>query len=185
MALTQSQMTAAVADRAEMSMADARRALAALDEIALEELGNAQKVRIGGLVQLTVRVKPAQKASGAQPGDRRGDRRSGQAGKRRCPCAAARESQGGASVGAEGAAAARGDKRTRPALAPPGRGTKLLPAVRSPFCRTSVEWQQREVGPQDRQQESDASRDERRHLGESPRAAWRSERNRAGRRAVR
>jgi hypothetical protein len=27
----------------------------------LEELGNAQKVRIGGLVQLTVRVKPAQK----------------------------------------------------------------------------------------------------------------------------
>ena len=28
----------------------------------LEELGNAQKVRIGGLVQLTVRVKPAQKA---------------------------------------------------------------------------------------------------------------------------
>jgi hypothetical protein len=27
----------------------------------LEELGNAQKVRVGGLVQLTVRVKPAQK----------------------------------------------------------------------------------------------------------------------------
>jgi Bacterial DNA-binding protein len=30
--------------------------------IVLEELGNAQKVRIGGLLQLTVRVKPAQKA---------------------------------------------------------------------------------------------------------------------------
>jgi DNA-binding protein HU-beta len=60
-ALTQSQMIAAVADRAEMSKADAKRALAALDEIVLEELGNAQKVRIGGLVQLTVRVKPAQK----------------------------------------------------------------------------------------------------------------------------
>jgi len=29
--------------------------------VVLEELGNAQKVRIGGLVQLTVRVKPAQK----------------------------------------------------------------------------------------------------------------------------
>ncbi len=28
----------------------------------LDQLGNAQKVRIGGLVQLTVRVKPAQKA---------------------------------------------------------------------------------------------------------------------------
>ena len=61
MPLTQSQMIAAVADRAEMSRAEARRALAALDEIVLEELGNAQKVRIGGLVQLTVRVKPAQK----------------------------------------------------------------------------------------------------------------------------
>ena len=61
MALTQSQMIAAVADRAEMSRADAKRALAALDDIVLEELGNAQKVRIGGLVQLTVRVKPAQK----------------------------------------------------------------------------------------------------------------------------
>ena len=61
MALTQSQMVGAVADRAEMSRADAKRALAALDEIVLEELGNAEKVRIGGLVQLTVRVKPAQK----------------------------------------------------------------------------------------------------------------------------
>ena len=68
MALTQSQMIAAVADRAEMSRADAKRALGALDEIVLEELGNAQKIRIGGLVQLTVRVKPAQKnARGATP----------------------------------------------------------------------------------------------------------------------
>jgi DNA-binding protein HU-beta len=47
--------------RAEMSKAEAKRALDALDEIILEELGNAQKVRVGGLVQLTVRVKPAQK----------------------------------------------------------------------------------------------------------------------------
>jgi DNA-binding protein HU-beta len=60
-ALTQSQMVAAVADRADMSRADAKRALGALDEIVLEELGNAQKVRLGGLVQLTVRVKPATK----------------------------------------------------------------------------------------------------------------------------
>jgi DNA-binding protein HU-beta len=60
-ALTQSQMVAAVADRADMSRADAKRALDALDEIVLEELGNAQKVRLGGLVQLTVRVKPATK----------------------------------------------------------------------------------------------------------------------------
>jgi len=55
-------LVAAVADRAELSKSDAKRALTALDEIVLEELGNAQKVRIGGLVQLTVRVKPAQKA---------------------------------------------------------------------------------------------------------------------------
>ena len=68
MALTQSQMIAAVADRAEMSKADAKRALNALDEIILEELGNAQKVRIGGLVQLTVRVKPAtKKRTGRNP----------------------------------------------------------------------------------------------------------------------
>jgi DNA-binding protein HU-beta len=59
--LTQTQLVAAVAERADMSRSDAKRALAALDEIVLEELGNAQKVRIGGLVQLTVRVKPAQK----------------------------------------------------------------------------------------------------------------------------
>ena len=62
MALTQTQLATAVADRAGLSKNDAKRALTALDEIVLEELGNAQKVRIGGLVQMTVRVKPAQKA---------------------------------------------------------------------------------------------------------------------------
>jgi DNA-binding protein HU-beta len=60
--LTQTQLATAVAERADMSRNEAKRALVALDEIVLEELGNAQKVRIGGLVQLTVRVKPAQKA---------------------------------------------------------------------------------------------------------------------------
>ena len=62
MPLTQIQLASAVADRAQLSKADAKRALAALDEVVLDELGNAQKVRIGGLVQLTVRVRPAQKA---------------------------------------------------------------------------------------------------------------------------
>ena len=62
MALTQSQLVSAVAERAELNKNDAKRALAALDDIVLEELGNPQKVRVGGLVQLTVRVKPAQKA---------------------------------------------------------------------------------------------------------------------------
>ncbi len=62
MPLTQSQLVTAVADRAELSKGDAKRALAALDEVVLGELADAQKVKIGGLVQLTVRVKPAQKA---------------------------------------------------------------------------------------------------------------------------
>ncbi|MGA2929757.1 MAG: HU family DNA-binding protein [Solirubrobacteraceae bacterium] len=61
MPLTQTQLAAAVADRAGLSNADAKRVIGALEEVVLEELGNAQKVRIGGLVQLTVRVKPAQK----------------------------------------------------------------------------------------------------------------------------
>ena len=61
MPLTQTQLVGAVADRAEISRAEAKRLLGVIEEIVLEELGNAQKVRIGGLVQLTVRVKPAQK----------------------------------------------------------------------------------------------------------------------------
>ena len=61
MSLTQTQLASAVADRAELSNTDAKRALAALEEIVLEQLADAETVRIGGLVQLTVRVKPAQK----------------------------------------------------------------------------------------------------------------------------
>ena len=60
--LTQTQLASAVADRAEITRSEAKRLLGVLEEIVLEKLGNAQKVRLGGLVQLTVRVKPAQKA---------------------------------------------------------------------------------------------------------------------------
>ena len=60
MALTQTQLAQEVADRAEVSRADAKRVLTALEEVVLEELGNAEKVKIGGVVQLAVRVKPAQ-----------------------------------------------------------------------------------------------------------------------------
>ena len=45
-----------------MSKADAKIVLDAFEEIVLEEIGNAEKVRIGGLVQLTVKLKPATKA---------------------------------------------------------------------------------------------------------------------------
>lgn len=62
MALTQSQLVTEVAERSELSKNDAKRALDALDEVVREQIGNAEKVRIGGLVQLTVRLKPATKA---------------------------------------------------------------------------------------------------------------------------
>jgi DNA-binding protein HU-beta len=62
MALTQTQFADAVAERAGITRAEAKRALTALEEVVLDEISNAEKVKIGGLVQLTVRVKPATKA---------------------------------------------------------------------------------------------------------------------------
>ena len=62
MPLTQSQLADAVAERADLSKAEAKRALTALEEVVLDEIGNAQKVKIGSIVQFTVRVKPATKA---------------------------------------------------------------------------------------------------------------------------
>ena len=62
MALTQGQLAAAVAEKADLTKTEAKRALEALEEVVLEELGEAEKVKIGNLVQLTVRVKPATKA---------------------------------------------------------------------------------------------------------------------------
>src|SRR3954449_4731796 len=62
MALTQTQLADAVAERAGLTRADAKKALAALEDVVLTEIGNAEKVKIGSLVQLTVRLKPATKA---------------------------------------------------------------------------------------------------------------------------
>jgi DNA-binding protein HU-beta len=62
MPLTQTQLADAVAERSGLSRAQAKSALSALEEVVLDEIGNAEKVKIGGLVQLTVRVKPATKA---------------------------------------------------------------------------------------------------------------------------
>ena len=62
MPLTQSQLTEAVADRSGLSRAQVRDAFQALEDVVLGEIGNAEKVKIGNLVQLTVRVKPATKA---------------------------------------------------------------------------------------------------------------------------
>lgn len=62
MPLTQMQLAGAVADRAEITRAEAKRVFEALEDVVLDEIANAEKVKIGGLVQLTVRVKPASKA---------------------------------------------------------------------------------------------------------------------------
>jgi nucleoid DNA-binding protein len=60
--LTQTQIADAVADRAGLTRTQAKAALSALEEVVLGEIGNAEKVKIGNLVQLTVRLKPATKA---------------------------------------------------------------------------------------------------------------------------
>src|SRR3954447_4285197 len=61
MPLTQTQLADAVAERAELTRAEAKRALTALEEVVLSEIGEAEKVKVGNLVQLTVRLKPATK----------------------------------------------------------------------------------------------------------------------------
>ena len=65
MPLTQTQLADAVAEKAGLSRADAKKALTALEEVILAEIGNAEKVKIGGVVQLDVRVRPA---SAERPG---------------------------------------------------------------------------------------------------------------------
>ena len=62
MALTQTQLQREVAQRADLSAADVKRVFEALEEVVLDEIGNAQKVKIGNLVQLTVALKAATKA---------------------------------------------------------------------------------------------------------------------------
>jgi len=62
MPLTQSQLVGEVAERAGLTRGDTKAVLEALEEIVLEQLGDAEKVRIGGVVQLAVRVKDATKS---------------------------------------------------------------------------------------------------------------------------
>jgi DNA-binding protein HU-beta len=59
MALTQSQLVGEVAERAGVTKSDAKAVLEALEEVVLGQLAEAEKVRIGGVVQLNVRVKDA------------------------------------------------------------------------------------------------------------------------------
>jgi len=61
MPLTQSQLVAEIAERAGLTKGDTKAVLEALEAVVLEQLGEAEKVRIGGVVQLAVRVKEATK----------------------------------------------------------------------------------------------------------------------------
>ncbi len=61
MALTQSQLVGDIAERTDLTRGNVKAVLEALEDVVLEQLGNAEKVRIGGVVQLTVRVKEATK----------------------------------------------------------------------------------------------------------------------------
>jgi len=60
--LTQTQLADEVAQRAGATRADAKRILTALEEVILDEISNAEKVKIGGVVQVEVRVRAATKA---------------------------------------------------------------------------------------------------------------------------
>jgi nucleoid DNA-binding protein len=60
--LTQTQLADEIATRTDMSRAEAKRALEALEEVVLDQIGEAEKVKIGSVVQLDVRVRPATKA---------------------------------------------------------------------------------------------------------------------------
>src|SRR3954468_24193560 len=68
MPLTQTQLADAVADKSGLSRADAKKAIAALEEVVLDEIGSGEKVKIAGIVQLDVRVRPAtQERPGRNP----------------------------------------------------------------------------------------------------------------------
>lgn len=62
MPLTQTQLADAVAELSGTSRADAKRALEALEEVVLEQIAEGEKVKIGGVVQIEVRLRPATKA---------------------------------------------------------------------------------------------------------------------------
>jgi len=59
--LTQTQLADEIANRSGQSRADAKRVLEALEQVVLDQISNAEKVKIGGVVQLDVRVRPATK----------------------------------------------------------------------------------------------------------------------------
>ncbi|MCB0878180.1 MAG: HU family DNA-binding protein [Thermoleophilia bacterium] len=61
MALTQTQLIAKLAEETELTKAEVKTVLTALEETILSEINEAEKVKIGSLVQLQVKLKPATK----------------------------------------------------------------------------------------------------------------------------
>jgi nucleoid DNA-binding protein len=60
--LTQTELQNRVADKSGLSRRDVKQVMQALEAVVLEEVSNAQKVKVGGIVQLDVRLRPATKA---------------------------------------------------------------------------------------------------------------------------
>ncbi|MCW2927810.1 MAG: hypothetical protein JWM86_1778 [Thermoleophilia bacterium] len=62
MPLTQTQLVAHLAEETELSKAEIKNVLAALEATILSEINNAEKFKLGSLVQLEVKLKAATKA---------------------------------------------------------------------------------------------------------------------------
>jgi DNA-binding protein HU-beta len=56
--LTQTQLADEIASRSGQSRAEAKRVLEALEEVVLDQISNAEKVKIGGVVQIEARYRP-------------------------------------------------------------------------------------------------------------------------------
>jgi DNA-binding protein HU-beta len=66
--MTQTQLADAVAEKAGLSRADAKKAIAALEDVVVEQIGKAEKVKIGGVVQIEARYRPpTQEREGRNP----------------------------------------------------------------------------------------------------------------------
>lgn len=61
-AITQAQLVDAISDETGYSKSDVRHVLATLDDVVIQMLADAEKVKIGNIVQLEVKIRPARKA---------------------------------------------------------------------------------------------------------------------------
>jgi len=62
MPMTQTQLVTHLSEQTELSKADVKSVLGALEETILSEIASAEKFKLGGLVQLEVKLKGATKA---------------------------------------------------------------------------------------------------------------------------